>query len=191
MSRRMWEAAGGAVVAGCSFDWFRPIRPVRALLQIVEAERKTALPMSRALHLAGRGADMLGAPLLARMGAGKRVDFTLAPFDADFLLKLLGRHRAYDLVGVYDADSLAWLMRRIEAKARGRTLACHTVTDGKQPLGVFAYVLRADGYAEVLFSYAREGRYDFVLSAMVTDAAARGAAVLTGDRKSTRLNSST
>src|SRR3546814_10896990 len=65
-------------------------------------------------------------------------------------------------------------MRRIEAKARGRTLACHTVTDGKQPLGVFAYVLRADGYAEVLFSYARAGRYDFVLSALVTDAAARG-----------------
>src|SRR3546814_13791011 len=89
-------------------------------------------------HLAGRGADMLGAPLLARMGAGKRVDFTLAPFDADFLLKLLGRHRAYDLVGVYDADSLAWLMRRIEAKARGRPLARHTVTDGTQPLGVFA-----------------------------------------------------
>src|SRR3546814_8140849 len=57
-----------------------------------------------------------------------------------FLLQLLGRHRAYDLVGVYDADSLAWLMRRIEAKARGRTLACHTVTDGKQPLGAFAYV---------------------------------------------------
>src|SRR3546814_20186997 len=80
-------------------------------------------------------------------------------------------------------------MRRIEAKARGRTLACHTVTDGKQPLGVFAYVLRADGYAEVLFSYAREGRYDFVLSAMVTDAAARGAAVLTGTVTPPRLPS--
>src|SRR3546814_16005432 len=104
-----------------------------------------------------------------------------------FLLQLLGRHRAYDLVGVYDADSLAWLMRRIEAKARGRTLACHTVTDGKQPLGVFAYVLRADGYAEVLFSYAREGRFDFVLSAMVTDAAARGDAVLPGTVKQPRV----
>src|SRR3546814_9637496 len=75
MSRRMWEAAGGAVVAGCSFDWFRPIRPVRALLQIVEAERKAALPMSRALHAAGRAVDMLGAPVPARLGAGKRVDY--------------------------------------------------------------------------------------------------------------------
>src|SRR3546814_4501439 len=91
MSRRIWEAAGGAVVAGCSFDWFRPIRPVRALLQIVEAERKTALPMSRALHLAGRGADMLGAPLLARMGPGSRFDFTLARSEADFWLNCLGQ----------------------------------------------------------------------------------------------------
>src|SRR3546814_13048438 len=104
MSRRMWEAAGGAVVAGCSFDWFRPIRPVRALLQIVEAERKTALPLSRALHLAGRGADMLGAPLLARMGAGKQVGFKLAPFDADFPLRLTGRPRSCDLVGASAAD---------------------------------------------------------------------------------------
>ena len=49
--------------------------------------------------------------------------------------------------------------------------------------------LRADGYAEVLFSYAREGRYDFLLSAMASDAAARGAAVLTGTVKPPRLPS--
>src|SRR5690606_5655732 len=133
MSRRMWEAAGGAVVAGLSVDWFRPIRPVRALLQVVEAERKTPLPMSQILHAVGRVADLAGAPVLARMGAGKQVEFTLAPFDPEFLLQLLGRHRAYDIVGAYDRDSLGWLMRQIEAKAAGRTLSCHTVTDGKQP----------------------------------------------------------
>ncbi len=189
MSRRMWEAAGGAVVAGLSVDWFRPIRPVQALLQVVEAERKTPLPMSRGLHAVGRVADLAGAPVLARMGAGKRVDFTLTPFDPEFLLQLLGRHRAYDIVGAYDRNGLDWLMRQIEAKAAGRTLSCHTVTDGKQPLGAFAYLLRPDGYAEMLFSYAREGRYDFLLSAMVEDAASKGAAVLTGTVKPPRLPS--
>ena len=189
LSRRMWEAAGGAVVAGYSFDWFRPIRPVRALLQVVEAERKTALPMSRWLHRVGGVVDIAGARVLARMAAGKRVDAVLAPFDPDFLLQLIARHRAYEIVGVYDRDSIAWLMRQLEAKAQGRALVCHTVTDGKQPMGAFAYILRADGYAEVLFSYAREGRYDFLLSAMASDAAARGAVVLTGTVKPPRLPS--
>ena len=132
LSRRMWEAAGGAVVAGYSFDWFRPIRPVRALLQVVEAERKTALPMSRWLHSVGGVVDVAGSRVLARMAAGKRVDAVLAPFDPDFLLQLLARHRAYEIVGVYDRDSIAWLMRQLEAKAQGRTLVCHTVTDGKR-----------------------------------------------------------
>ncbi|MFN4089934.1 MAG: hypothetical protein ACK4QW_12965 [Alphaproteobacteria bacterium] len=187
MSRRLWEAAGGAVAAGYSLDWFRPIRPVRALLQVVEAERKAALPQSRLLHLAGRGADLLGAPALARMGRSRRVDHTLEPFDPDFLIDLLERHRAYDLVGLYDRAGLDWLMRRIDEKAEGRVLACHGVTDGKQRMGAFAYLLRRDGFAEVLFSYAREGRFDFVLAAMVEDAAQRGASVLTGSVKPPRL----
>lgn len=189
LSRRMWEAAGGAVVAGYSFDWFRPIRPVRALLQVVEAERKSALPMSRWLHRMGGVVDIAGARVLARMAAGKRVEALTAPFDPDFLLQLLARHRAYEIVGVYDRDSIEWLMRQLRAKAEGRTLVAQTVTDGKQPIGVFAYVLRNDGFAEVLFSYAREGRYDFLLSAMTMDAAGRGAAVLTGTVKPPRLPS--
>ncbi len=179
LSRRLWEAAGGVVAGLYSLDWFRPIRPARAILQMMETARRVALP--RPLHAAARAADLAGAPMLARLAGPKAMPSELEPFDPDFALELIQRSsRHYELTSADTPDQFRWLCRMVDAKAAGRPLRQAIVRDGGNRIGVFTYLLDGSGIAEVLLAVARNERFPALLRAMAADAAAHGASLLTG-----------
>jgi hypothetical protein len=180
-SRRLWEASGAVNPSTYSLDWFRPIKPASAVLRMMETARGMPLPMS-GLVMAGAGlADLGGAPLLARMARGKTTAFTTAPLDETALLELLNGKDRHSMAGRWSADDLAWVLDGLRAKGVGRTLRQALVLDDQGArAGAYLYILARNGVAQVLAAPAKEGKFDLVLQAAVTDAAGQGASVLTG-----------
>ena len=180
-SRRLWEASGAVNPSTYSLDWFRLIKPATAILQMIEIARGMPLPMSGIAHAGAGIADVGGAPLLARMARNKAAIFTLEPLAPQALLPLLSGRDRHQMAGRYTAEDLAWVLDGVAAKAAGRTLRQSLVLDeqGTQA-GAFLYILDRKGVAQVLAAPAKEGRFDLVLQAMVSDAAGRGASVVTG-----------
>lgn len=181
-SRRLWEAAGAINPGLQSLEWFRPIKPATALLQIMETARGTPLPLSRVIYAGTRSVDLLAAPVLARMARNKDVPFSLEPFDEAFVLQILnGRERRPAVVGCYEPECLDWLLSMVASKAAGRTLRQSVVVDGQGArAGAYIYVLSPGGIAQVLLHAAKEGRFDLVLQAIIADAAKLGASLVTG-----------
>ena len=182
ISRRMWESMGAIHPDIYSLDWFRPIKPATAILQMLESARGRPVPFSRPIRAAARAADLAGTPLLGRMARNKHMPFTLEPLDPARLLELLqARDRHNDLRGHYDADSLGWMLEQTRAKAERRALRQAIVLDERGArAGAYIYLLRPNGFAEVLLCVARDGRFDLLLQAVMTDAASLGASVVTG-----------
>jgi hypothetical protein len=180
-SRRLWEASGAVNPSTYSLDWFRPIKPATAVLQMMETARGMALPLSR-LVMAGAGAaDLVGAPILARMARNKAAACTAAPLSREALLALLNGRDRHQMAGRYTAEDLAWILEGLATKAQGHNLRQAEVLDDQGArAGAYVYLLHPRGMAQVLAAAAREGRFDLVLQAMVSDAAEQGASVLHG-----------
>ena len=180
-SRRLWEASGAVNPSAYSLDWFRPIKPATAVLRMMETARGASLPMSRLATAGSAVADLVGAPLLARMARNKAVAFTAVPLSSEALLALLNGRDRHQFAGLYTAEQLAWVMEGIAAKARGRILRQAEVLDDRgERAGAYIYLLQSNGMAQALAAPAKEGRFDLVLQAMVVDAAGQGASVLQG-----------
>ena len=181
LSRRLWEAAGAVVPGLFSLDWFRPIRPATAILQMMQIARGRPIPLERPIRMAARTADLAGARLLARLGP-KQAPFDLEPLERARLLELLdGRDRQLDIRSHYEPATLEWLLGMLEARAQSRTLRQSLVLDDRGArVGAFIYLLASDGVAEVLLTVAAEGKFELVLQAVLADATSLGGSVVTG-----------
>jgi hypothetical protein len=181
LSKKIWEGCGGLSVPLYSLDWFRLIRPTRALLELAAGQRSR--PWPRVLRRLSDAADLVAGGRLARALRDDR-DATpvLADLDPRAAVDRLARAPGFDLTPRYDAASFAWLLDRCGDKAIGHGLRAMAVSEPQgRDLGWFVYYEKRERVAEVVQLVATEGRLEAVLRAAIADAAAQGLALLRGD----------
>jgi hypothetical protein len=181
LSKKVWEGCGGLSVPLYSLDWFRPIRPARALLELAAGQRSR--PWPRVLRRLSDAADLVARGRLARAlrddGGAPPV---LASLDPQSAVDRLAGVPGFDLTPRYDASSFAWLLDMCGNKAIGRGLRAMAVSEPNgRDMGWFVYYEKRDRVAEVVQLVAVEGRLEAVLRAAIADAAAQGLALLRGD----------
>lgn len=181
-ARRMWLGMGGAAPLLYGLHWIRPLRPARCVLSLLE--QRAGVP--RALTLAARPLSGL-ADLFAARSRWNRfyregtdiVDQDLDP--ATMLTHLSEVLNGTALRPVYDARSLAWLLRQAGRKTCHGRLRARGVRDGKgQMIGWYLYFVQPGGISEVVQIAARKDDYDRVLQRLFADAWRQGAAALRG-----------
>jgi hypothetical protein len=182
VSKKIWEGCGGVSVPLYSLDWFRPIRPARALLELAAGAR--SIPWPRGLRQLADLADRVVGSRLARRAT--RDDGRAAPvlvaLDPQAAVERLARAPGFDLVPRYDAASFAWLLDRCRRKAIGGRLRAMAVSEPQgRELGWFVWYEKRPRDGEVIQLVAAEGRLGAVLGAAIADAAAQGLALLRGD----------
>jgi hypothetical protein len=182
-SKKIWEACGGISVPLCSLDWFRPIRPARAALELAAQQRTRPLP-SGMRQLADL-ADLVGGRPLARrhMPDGKAPGHSLRELDEAMAVEALAKAPQFDVCPVYEPPAFRWLLEMSRKKAIAGMLRSVAVRDEarQRDIGWFVYYQKKPRVAEVLQLVALEGRLDAVLRAAIRDAAGHGVALLRGD----------
>jgi hypothetical protein len=181
LSKKIWEGCGGLSVPLYSLDWFRPIRPARALLELAAGQRSR--PWPRALRQLSDAADALvGNRLTRRSASDDEPASELIELDPAFAAERLAKAPGFDLVPRYDAASFAWLLAMCRRKAlRGRVRAMAVRAPGGRELGWFVTYEKHEWVGEVVAMVAAEGQLLAVLRAAIADAGAQGLALLRGD----------
>ena len=182
LSKKIWEGCGGVSVPLCSLDWFRPIRPARALLELAAGERTK--PWPRGLRQLTDVADLVAGSRLARRALrdDRGAAPVLAELDPQSAVDWLARAPGFDLTPCYDAASFIWLLEKCRAKAIGGRLRAMAVSEPQgRNLGWFVYYQKRERVGEVVQLVATEARLEVVLRAAIADAAAEGLALLRGD----------
>jgi hypothetical protein len=182
-SKRIWEACGGYSVPLCSLDWFRSIRPARALLELAVQQRTRPLP--RGMRQLADLADLTaGRPLARRyVTDGQAAGCSLRELDAETAAQGLAQAPGFDLRPAYEAPGFRWLLEMSRRKAVGGVLRGVAVRDEarQRDIGWFVYYQKKPRVAEVLQLVALDGRLDAVLGAAIRDAADQRMALLRGD----------
>jgi len=181
VSKRIWERCGGSAMPLYSFDWFRPLRPVRGLLELLAAMRARALPFTTALRLLGGVTDVVGSRVIRGLVAKPVADVSTETLQAGFVPVALEQMNELSLKPRYDANSFAWLLRMSRQRSCNDDVRACVVRDHRRDaIGWFVYVLERDGVAFVLQLLATSGNLGIVLQAAIQDATACGLALLRG-----------
>jgi hypothetical protein len=180
-SKKIWEACGGIAVPLYSFDWLRPIRPARALLEVGEMQRGRAV--HRGLRWLADAADVVGAKLLARLARDGRATYTVSELDRQYAVEALRQAPGFDLRPRYDLASFSWLLEMSRNGAVGGWLRAAMVRDdrGQREVGWFVCAQRSERVGRVMQLVAMPGHFDTVLRAAIEDAASKGLALLYGE----------
>ena len=119
LSKRIWEACGGVAVPLYSLDWFRAIRPARAVLELAVGQRSRPLP--RGVRLLADAVDSAAGNWLMRASVPDRggAGYDLHDLDASSVIDGLAHARGFDLKPRYDAEAFAWLLEKSRCKAVG------------------------------------------------------------------------
>jgi hypothetical protein len=186
-AKKIWEACGGIAATVYSFNWLRPIRPARALLELAETQRGRAV--QRGLRPLADAADVIGAKLLARLARDGRATYTVAELDRQFAVEALRQVPGFDLRPRYDLASYSWLLEMSRNSVVGGWLRAAMVKDGpgQREVGWFVYSQRWKRVGRVLQLVAMRGHFDTVLRAAIADAASKGLALLYGEVDPTDL----
>jgi hypothetical protein len=182
-SKRIWEACGGLSVPLYSLDWFRPIRPARAVLELAVQQRTRPLPPG-VRQLADLADLVAGSPLARRyMPGGEAQGHSLRELDEQTAAHGLARAPGFDLRPAYEASALRWLLGISRRKAIAGCLRSVAVRDEarQRDIGWFVYYQKKPRVAEMLQLVASDGQLHVVLRAAIGDAAAQGMALLRGD----------
>ena len=181
LSKKIWEGSGGLSVPLYSLDWFRTIRPARALLELAAGQRSR--PWPRGLRLLTDAADRVAGTRLVsqRVSDQSNPAYVLAELDPQAAVDGVAQS-GFDLKPRHDAASFAWLLEMSRRKALGGRCRAMAVADPQgRELGWFVYYEKRERVGEVLQLAAAEGRLETVLRAAIDDAATQGLALLRGD----------
>jgi hypothetical protein len=182
LGRRMWIGIGGTAALLYSLHWRRPLRPARYALKLLEDRGALPLPLTLAARPLGALADGLVSRLSPNRFYREEGEFAEDALDPAAMLAHLTEILAgNDLLPVYDARSLAWLLEQAALKRYHGTLRARAVLDGqRRPIGWFLYYARAGGVSEVVQLAARNGSFDSVLQRLLADAWRHGAVAVHG-----------
>jgi hypothetical protein len=185
ISKNMWEACGGSTSLLHSLNWLHPLRPATSLVEIASMHRSDSVGRSL-LRGAGRLADLAAVPILARLtGAWRDRDgeggYSLEEFDAKIVLSALRATAEIDILPVYDARTLDWILSRVGEKAESGAFEARVVKNKRgRRIGWFVFIVGSHGVAEAVQAFAQKGARETVLRAMTRTAKDMGATLLHG-----------
>jgi hypothetical protein len=151
--------------------------------------RNKAIPMAGLLNATAKIVDLAGKPLLEKMLKRPKPHFVHRPFNPGDVAAILREQKLYYLTGDFRRANFDWLMPILKQKAGNGQLVARTVTRGGEAIGTFIYIMRSDGFAEVILTVAKAGAFDAVFASLVADAGDRGASLLTGNANPMHLES--
>lgn len=173
-ARILWLKLGGAAPLIHSMQWRIPLRPARSAVGAWATGRKARLGRIARPGLAAvdafATAPVLGSasgPVLAR--PAQVVDFGVACTTA----------AGGDLRPDYSAEGLSWLIRKTETKT-GLQVRLHTFEGERGPAGACAWLLGANGSAQVISLTSVAGQVAPVIRALARLAHDGGAHTLEG-----------
>lgn len=179
----LWEAAGGHSANAYSFNWIRPLRPLRTAESYI-ARRKGALGLAGRVLLAGMApVEYLLAKAPVAALRPPQSPFESRPVNADELLQAIqqiGWREA--LKPEYEISSFRWLMEQTAAARSRGDLKMATVYSPDGVLsGWYTYWIQPRGTASLLqIGVRRRDQFDSVLLAMFRDAWHQGASSVKG-----------
>jgi hypothetical protein len=177
-ARRMWEKLGGKSVLCHSVHWLAALRP--AQLTVSTAPRLGPLAAGAApfAWLVDRVAPHLPRSPYARP---KTSGLRGRNLDAAALAALLPANRSA-LMPTYTAQSLDWVLRRIESlrSLHGPLRAVGLETPEGKPAGCYLYHRKPQGVSRVVFVWAEPDHQDAVLAHLFADAWESGCLALGG-----------
>lgn len=175
----VWTRVGGAVRELESISWSVPLRPTRAAIDLLT---KHAMPdrLRGVGATAGRAADAAFDRLAARQAPahGLRTE----QLDAEKLVSALSEITQTALIApTHDLPFARWLLATLGlSSARGELRAMVVRGEAESALGAFVYYRRRDGVSRSMCLVAQPGLLPKVLDALIADARAGGASVLSG-----------
>jgi hypothetical protein len=180
-ARILWSALGGVTCSVHSILWCYPLRPCSFGLYALHKFRGMKLPFARIGSPLARGLDAI--LLRTRLIPQPEADPDSIGRDLD-----LGTHHAciQDMITTtlrpcYDADSLAWVMRRANQVKTNRDLEKIAVSNEKgQTIGWYILCLTRDGISEVLQFHAKNGSSQRVFKHLLNRARQSGAIAVSG-----------
>jgi hypothetical protein len=179
-SRKIWEACGGVAVPLYSFDWLRPIRPARALLELADAQRNRTTP--RGLRRVAAATDLLGFRLVQRY-LPNRGAYCLEELDPQLAVQMIAQAPGFELRPQYDAASFGWLLGMCRRSGVGDGLRAAIVRGQPRSdeIGLFVYLQHKEKVAQVVQLIAAPGHLATVLRAVIADASDQGMVLLRGE----------
>lgn len=175
----VWTRLGGTVRELESISWSIPLRPARAAVDLIAAR---ALP-SR-LRGVGTTAGRVVDAAFDRMAArpAPLPDLRTERLDGATLVSALADITRTSLIApTYDLPFAGWLLATLGLSSeRGELRALLVRAETDTVIGAFVYYRRRDGVSRSMCLVARPGLLPKVLDALVADARAGGASVLSG-----------
>jgi hypothetical protein len=186
-SKKIWETCGGITAPLYSFDWFRPIRPARALLEFMELGSGRSI--QPALRPLADAADVIGTKLFKRHTGGGCAPYRIAELDTQHVVEALALAPGFDIRPLYDVASFSWLLEMSRHSAVGGWVRAAMLRDDRdqREVGWFIYFQQRERVGRVVQLFALHGHLDSVLRAVIEDAASRGVALLRGEVDPTDL----
>lgn len=180
LSKKLWEACGGLAIPLYSLNWFRPIGPARAVLELGGIREDSLWP--RILRPLADAVDLLGGQrTLARL-RGREVSCTDDGLDPEFVVDAVAQAPEFDLRPQYQSSSFMWLLEMGRQQALDGRLRTAAVRDASgRKIGWFIYVQKRKRVAEILQLLACDGNLLPLLCAVTRDAGARGIALIRGE----------
>ena len=179
-SRKIWEACGGVAVPLYSFDWLRPIRPARALLELADFQGDRTTP--RGLRRIAAAADLLGVRLF-RKYLPTEGPYSLHPLDSHRAVGMVARAPGFELRPQYDEASFGWMLEMCQRSGVGNGIRAAMVRG--QPkgdeIGCFVYLQHKERVGQVVQLIAAPGHLATVLRAVIADASDQGMVLLRGE----------
>ncbi len=177
----VWRRCGGEASRLWSFEWARPLRPVRYLTLRLHEHRRTRLA-GRILRPVASAIDWTADRVIT---SDRRKDERMLirrAASAEEMFPLVQQVSSQsEVYPVYTLQSFRWLLETAaQARSFGVMRKVMAVDDEGQPAGWFIYFVRPGGYARVLQMGAMRGQEPAVLAALFHDAVEQGAVAITG-----------
>lgn len=152
VSRKMWEAAGGATCFAQSLSWIRPLRPGQLALGALVRRKIVPRLVGSTLMYPTRACDWMAARIVKPLMPKSPEGFTDTDLALGELLQSLqGLERQYALRPYYDGASLAWVLDQAHRKNQYGPLHMRAVRDASgRVVGWFMYYVQPGKMARVL-----------------------------------------
>jgi GNAT superfamily N-acetyltransferase len=175
---RLWRVLGGEVDSARRYDWLLVLDGPRWVASVVRAALRERRVRREHLPVAALPLQAAGRRLVKRAFPPSPAGVALRPTDAaNFVAGAATAARSFQLRPRYDPEYIETVLARLGSD--GGEVVSGLVYDGARVAGAVVYVLH-DSVARVLAVLTCPADAGAVLSALVDDARARGAALLTG-----------
>jgi hypothetical protein len=182
LSRHLWIRLGGTVSLLYSLQWVWLLRPARLVLSVLHGRGAVPAALAFAARPLGALADALAARLLPTRFLRDETELVEEALDPHAIHAHMPEvFKGNALQPVYDAYSLAWLLKQAARMTRHGTLRGSAVLDrNRRLIGWYLYHVRAGGLSDVIQLAARNVSFDRVLQRLLADAWRHGAAAVRG-----------